>query len=58
MVFLKEFFVKIDFEKNQQMTINHEKLPSMQRINVVDYHVIDQKMNVTEFWGETNSPER
>ena len=58
MVFLKEFFVKIDFEKNQQMTIKHEKLPSMQRVKIVDYHVIDQKMNVTEFRGETNSPER
>ena len=54
MVFLKEFFEKIDFEKNQQTTKKHEKLPSMQRVKIVDYHVIDQKM----FWGETNSPER
>ena len=32
MVFLKEFFKKIDFEKNQQTTKKHEKLPSRQRV--------------------------
>ena len=31
MVFLKEFFEKVDFEKNQQTTQKHGKLPSMQR---------------------------
>ena len=31
MVFLKEFFKKVDFEKNQQTTKKHEKLPRMQR---------------------------
>ena len=30
MVFLKEFFKKVDFEKNQQTTNKHEKLPIMQ----------------------------
>ena len=32
-VFLKEFFWKINFEKNQQTTKRCEKLPSMQRVN-------------------------
>ena len=32
MVFLKEFFKKVNFEKIQQTTKNHEKLPSMQRV--------------------------
>ena len=32
MVFLKEFFKKDDFEKNQQTTKKHAKLPSMQRV--------------------------
>ena len=27
------FFEKIDFEKNQQTTKKHEKLPSSQRVN-------------------------
>ena len=31
-VFLKEFFEKVDFEKNQQTTKEHEKLPSRQRV--------------------------
>ena len=30
MVLLKEFFQKVNFEKNQQTTKKHEKLPSMQ----------------------------
>ena len=34
MVFLKEFFEKVDFEKNQQTTKKHEKLPSMQRVKI------------------------
>ena len=29
MVFLKEFFEKIDFESNQQTTKKHDELPSM-----------------------------
>ena len=33
MVFLKEFAEKSGFEKNQQMTKKHEKLPSRQRDN-------------------------
>ena len=34
MVFLKEFFQKVHFEKNQQTTKNHEKLPSRQWVNL------------------------
>ena len=35
MVFLKEFFEKVDFEKKNQQTIKkREKLPSMQRVNL------------------------
>ena len=33
MVFQEEFFEKVDFEKNQQTTKMHEKLPSWQRDN-------------------------
>ena len=38
MVFLKEFFEKVDFEKkkNQQTTKKHANLPSRQRVN--DFH--------------------
>ena len=31
--FLKIFFQKVNFEKNQQTTKKHEKLPSMQLVN-------------------------
>ena len=34
MVFLKEFFDNVYFEKNQQTTKKHEKLPSMQVVKV------------------------
>ena len=34
MAFLKEFFKKVDFEKNQQTTKKHAKLPSRQRVNI------------------------
>ena len=42
MVFLKEFFEKVDFEKIQQMTKKHEKVPSMQRVKIKEarYHRI------------------
>ena len=33
--FLKEFFEKVDFEKNQQTTKKHAKLPSRQSVNEV-----------------------
>ena len=33
MVFLEEFFEKVDFEKNQQTTKKHEKFPGGQRVN-------------------------
>ena len=32
-VLLKEFFAKVDFEKNQQTTKKHAKLPSRHRVN-------------------------
>ena len=32
MVFLKEFFEKVDFEKNWQTTKKHEKFPRGQRV--------------------------
>ena len=35
MVFLKEFFEKVDFEKKEQMTKKHEKLPSRQRVKTI-----------------------
>ena len=35
MVFLKEFFQKVNFEKNQQTTNKHEKLPSMQWVKLI-----------------------
>ena len=31
-VLLKEFFKKVHFEKNQQTTKKHEKLPTMQKV--------------------------
>ena len=36
MVFLKEFFKEVDFEKNQQTTKKPEKLPSRQRVNPIE----------------------
>ena len=33
MVFLKELFVKVYFERNRQTTQKHAKLPSQQRAN-------------------------
>ena len=39
MVFLKEFFEKVDNEKNQQTTKKHEKLPRMQRVKLMDKYV-------------------
>ena len=35
MVFLKEFFEKVDFDKNQQTTKKQEILPSRHRVNRV-----------------------
>ena len=32
MVFLKEVFEKVDFEKTQQTTKKHEKFPKAQRV--------------------------
>ena len=39
MVFLKEFFKKDDFEKNQQMTKLMKKLSSMQRVKATNCKV-------------------
>ena len=33
MVFLKEFFEKVDFEKNQQMTKEHKNFPGGNELN-------------------------
>ena len=41
MVFLKEFYEKVDFEKkNQQMTKQHAKLPSRQRLAAIGYVIL------------------
>ena len=37
MVFLKEFFEIVDFEKDLQTTKKHEKLPRGQRVNVTRF---------------------
>ena len=37
LVFLKEFFEKVDFEKNQQTTKKHAKLPRRQRVKSFPY---------------------
>ena len=34
MVFRKDFFEKVNFEKNTQTTIKHAKLPSLQRVKM------------------------
>ena len=34
MVFLIEFFEKVDFEKNKQMTIKHGTIPSRERVSL------------------------
>ena len=38
--FMKEFFEKVNFEKSQQTTTKHEKLPSMQRVNGLFWSVV------------------
>ena len=37
MVFLKEFFEKVDFEKNQQTTKKYVKSPSMQSYFILQF---------------------
>ena len=39
-VFLKEVVEKFNFEKSRQTTKNYEKLPSMQRINLLIAHML------------------
>ena len=41
-IFLKEFFEKVDFEKNQQTAKKHTKLPSRQRVSFI----FDQYQNL------------
>ena len=36
--FLKEIFEKVNFEKCQQTTTKHEKIPSKQRVKLVMLH--------------------
>ena len=49
MVFLKDFFLKkVHFEKNQQTTKKHEKLPSMQLVNVMLYLTFRFHINLQE----------
>ena len=54
MIFLKEFFEKVDFENNKQTTKKHYKLPRRQRIksnvftNEMIYHIWPKKHNVPE----------
>ena len=48
-VFLKEFFKKVDFEKKMQTTKKHAKLPSRQRINPVVKWAISS-FNIS-MWG-------
>ena len=38
-VYLKEIFRKVDFEKNQQMTKKHVKFPRMQRVKYAMIHL-------------------
>ena len=40
MAFLKEFYEKVYFEKNQQTTKRHAKLPSRQSVNEVHFMFI------------------
>ena len=42
MVFLKEFFEKVDFEKSQRTTKEPEKLPRMQRDKYDDFSIVVQ----------------
>ena len=52
MVFLKEFFEKIDFEKNQQMKKKHEKFPRGKRVKLlltqsVNYVIFDLDLTLS-----------
>ena len=54
MVFLKEFFEKVDFEKNQQASKTHTKLLSMQ--SVKDDRLVKQKTAPTLGTAPTPAP--
>ena len=55
MVFLKEFFKKLDFEKKKQQTTKlHEKFPSRQRVKVGYFSAFCEKYFYSHdglFWG-------
>ena len=55
MVFLKEFFEKVEFEKNQQTTKKHAKLPRGQRVNATDEAYLCMPENVFLFFSFLNS---
>ena len=40
MVFWKEFFEKVDFEKKQANDKKHEKVPRMQTLNLLGWQII------------------
>ena len=47
-MFLKFFFEKVNFEKSQQRQQKHEKLPSMQVVNLLAGHQQIFKLNFTK----------
>ena len=55
-VFLKEFFEKVYFEKNQQTTKKHGKLPSMQRVMWAGPYFV--MLQLTSTWYQCTLAER
>ena len=45
MVFLKEFLGKVNFEKSQQTTKNHEKLPSLRMYRPQGYKTFHTQLS-------------
>ena len=52
MVFLKEFFEKVDIEKHQQTTISMQKLPSVQIVYFQDKKVLHSVLLCPDILGE------
>ena len=50
MVFLKEFFEKVNFEKNQQTTKKHEQFPRWQRLNSACWVILHDFMLSADFF--------
>ena len=50
--FLKEFFEKVDFEKNQQTTKQHAKLPSRQRVPFAAWKILIRRAELTYDWHQ------